>query len=380
MTYGDAGTVERITPWALGAAVFLLSMASATGSMGVGSTLPVPVLAAVAAASGAAAVHARRSPWPLAAVGAVAYVWLVMWPAAVAASYYAGTRLRRRHLWLYGTVAVAVYALGGFVSRWGGGHREMVAGTPANVLLLGAALLGLPLAVGLWVRSRRQVLDAAREQARQLRREQVLRAEQARDQERARIAREMHDVVAHRVSLMVLHAGALEVGAPDDRTAEAAALIGGIGREALGDLREVLGVLRAQDPVRDPQPTLADLDRLLDQTRALGVTVNRHDEGVARPLGPTAERTAYRVVQEALTNVHRHAGDAATDVFVRYLPAELEVVVRNGPPAETDRGGLPGSGLGLVGLRERVELAGGRLETGPRAGRGFQVLARIPAA
>ncbi|MFF0310256.1 sensor histidine kinase [Streptosporangium sp. NPDC004379] len=379
MTYGDAGIVERITPWALGAAVFLLSMASATGSVGVGSELPVPVLAGVAAVSGAAAVHARRSPWPLAAVGAVTYVWLVMWPAAAVASYYAGTRLHRRHLRLYGAVAVVVWLLGGLVSRWGGGYREIVAGTPANVFLLGAALLGLPLVVGMWIRSRRQVLEAAREQARQLRREQALRAERARGQERARIAREMHDVVAHRVSLMVLHAGALEVGATDDRTAEAAALIGGIGREALSDLREVLGVLRSQDPARDPQPTLADLDRLLDQTRALGLTVSRHDEGEARPLGPTAERTAYRVVQEALTNVHRHAGDAETDVFVRYLPAALEVVVRNGPSAEPGRG-LPGSGWGLVGLRERVELAGGRLETGPRDGDGFQVLARIPAA
>ncbi|MGV9595744.1 hypothetical protein ACWDR1_03650 [Streptosporangium sandarakinum] len=129
------------------------------------------------------------------------------------------------------------------------------------------------------------------------------------------------------------------------------------GERAEGDLREVLGVLRAQDPVRDPHPTPADLDRLLDQTRALGIAVNRHDEGEARPLGPTAERTACRVVQEALTNVHRHAGDVETDVFVRYLPAELEVVVRNGPSAETDRGGLRQRtgrpGRGVSGARRR---------------------------
>ncbi|MEU1387168.1 MULTISPECIES: histidine kinase [unclassified Nonomuraea] len=189
----------------------------------------------------------------------------------------------------------------------------------------------------------------------------------------------MHDVVAHRVSLMVLHAGALEVNAPDARTAEAAALIGGVGREALTNLREVLGVLRSPDPVRGPQPTLADLDRLLDQSRALGIVVNRHDEGRPRPLPPTAERTAYRVVQEALTNVHKHAGDAETDVYVRYRPAELEVLVRNGSSAVAD-GDLPGSGWGLVGLRERVELAGGRLAAGPRDEGGFQVLAGIPAA
>ncbi|MDR8410926.1 histidine kinase [Nonomuraea sp. 3-1Str] len=502
MTYGDGSVIERITPWALGAMVFVLSMASASGALGVATGLPWPVPAAMAAASGAAAVFVaveERSPgrvngrglWLLAVVGAVAQVWLVMWPAAAAASYYAGTRLRGRGLWLYCGGAVAVLFTGGVVSRLGGGYRMLVAGTPANVVLMGGALLGLPLVAGLWTRARRQVIDAMRDQADQLRREQVLRADQARAQERARIAREMHDVVAHRVSLMVLHAGALEVGAPDGRTAEAAALIGRVGREALTNLREVLGVLRSTDPpvrgpgqgsgdpvresrsgtgdhVRDParpstgsaeepradaagrfraafagpaadqaepadsarvrdttsgpasgeratggaerhpQPTLADVDRLLDQSRALGVVVNRHDEGVARPLASTVERTAYRVIQEALTNAHKHAGDTRIDVLVRYLPADLEVVVRNtapsapgsgppdhggprgegGPRPGQRGGGLPGSGWGLVGLRERVELAGGRLVAGPQNGAGaqdglgpeaFQVLARIPA-
>ncbi|MFI7106762.1 sensor histidine kinase [Nonomuraea sp. NPDC050227] len=371
---------ERVTPWALGTTVLLLSMASVTGSAGVRSALPLPVLVAVAACCGLAAALGRRWLWPLVAVGAVAHLWLVMWPAAVVASYYAGTRLRRRRdLWLYVAGAVALFALAGLVSSWNEGYRALVAGTAVNVLLMGGAMLGLPLVAGLWVRARRQVLDAMREQSEQLLREQVLRADQARDQERARIAREMHDVVAHRVSLMVLHAGALEVNAPDARTAEAAALIGGVGREALTNLREVLGVLRSADPGRGPQPTLADLDRLLDQSRALGIVVNRHDEGRPRPLPPTAERTAYRVVQEALTNVHKHAGDAETDVYVRYRPAELEVLVRNRSCAAAD-GDLPGSGWGLVGLRERVELAGGRLEAGPRDEGGFQVLAGIPAA
>jgi len=372
--------IDRIAPWVLGAAVFLLSMASTAGSVGVRSSLPTPVLATVAACCGVAAGLARRRWWPLVVTGAVAYAWLVMWPAAVVASYYAGTRLHRgRDLWLYVGGAVALHALGGIVSAHAQGYRALVAGTLGNVLLMGSAMLGLPLVAGLWVRARRQVLDGMREQAGQLLREQVLRADQARDQERARIAREMHDVVAHRVSLMVLHAGALEVNAPDVRTAEAAALIGGVGREALTNLREVLGVLRSPDPVRGPQPTLADLDRLLDQSRALGIVVNRHDEGEARPLPPTAERTAYRVVQEALTNVHKHAGNAETDVHLRYRPAELEVLVRNRPRAGAD-GDLPGSGWGLVGLRERVELVGGRLEAGPWHGGGFQVLAGIPAA
>ncbi|MEV0197877.1 histidine kinase [Nonomuraea sp. NPDC050691] len=369
---------ERIMPWTLGVTVFLLSMASTAGSMGVKSALPMPVLTAVAACCGFAAIFARRRLWPLVVVGAVAHTWLVMWPAAAVASYYAGTQLRRRRdLWLYAGGTVVLYALGGLISYRSGGYRALVAGTLANVLLMGGAMLGLPLVAGLWVRARRQVLDAMRDQAEQLLREQVLRADQACDQERARIAREMHDVVAHRVSLMVLHAGALEVNAPDARTAEAAALISCMGREALTNLREVLGVLRSPDPERGPQPTLADLDRLLDQSRALGIVVNRHDEGEARPLSPTAERTAYRVVQEALTNVHKHAGNAETDVYVRYWPIELEVLIRNQPPTATD-GDLPGSGWGLVGLRERVELVGGRLEAGPRYEGGFQVRAEIP--
>ncbi|NRQ33809.1 histidine kinase [Nonomuraea sp. NN258] len=395
---------DLITPWVLGATVFLLSLASTSGSMGVRSALPMPLLVAVAAGCGTAAAFARRRLWPLVAAGAVAYAWLVMWPAAFVASYYAGTRLRRRRdLWLYVGGAVALHALAGLISHRSEGYRALVAGTVVNVLLMGAAMLALPLVAGLWVRARRQVLDGMREHAEQLVREQVLRADQARDQERARIAREMHDVVAHRVSLMVLHAGALEMNAPDARTAEAAALIGGVGREALTNLREVLGVLRSpvtdrgQRPAADrgpqsaaergpslvaergPQPTLADLDRLLDQSRALGIVVNRHDEGTVRPLTPTAERTAYRVVQEALTNVHKHAGDAETDVHVRYRPAELEILVRNQSTTAAD-GDLPGSGWGLVGLRERVELVGGRLEAGPRDEGGFQVRAEIPVA
>ncbi len=193
------------------------------------------------------------------------------------------------------------------VRRVGAGRSRLLSGrrTPGagdglgsspNVLILGGALVGLPLVAGLWSHARRQVLAAMREQAEQLVREQVLRAEQARAQERARIAREMHDVVAHRVSLMVLHAGALQVGAPDERTAQAAALIGDVGREALSNLREVLGVLRSPDASRDPQPTLADLDRLLAQSRDLGLVVDRRDEGPVRTLGQLILEAAGGVV------------------------------------------------------------------------------------
>ncbi|MFG1957701.1 sensor histidine kinase [Nonomuraea sp. NPDC049028] len=404
--------IEGGLPVLLGPAVFVVSAVPFDQTDGLTS----PVFVTTAAAAGVAAWWARRSWWPLAVLGAVFYVWLVMWPPLMVASYYAGTTLR-------GTRGITSY-LGGTAVALGtavvvgdliGGRREMVTATPANVALMAMALVGLPFVFGLWTRARRDVLAAARERADRLEREQVMRAEQARAQERARIAREMHDVVAHRVSLMVLHAGALEVRAADEPTARTASMIGDIGREALANLRELLGVLRSnQQPAElSPQPTLADLDRLLDQSRALGISVRRHDHGQPRALGSTVERTAYRVVQEALTNVHKHARDAHTDVHVRFLNDTLQVEILNrgtadgpgaerplpdgqdttlsngrdttrsdGPGAEQALSGaeraLPGAGWGLAGLRERVELLGGSLAAGPRREGGYRVTADIP--
>ncbi|MEU6788629.1 histidine kinase [Nonomuraea angiospora] len=376
----------------LGAGVFAASLLVVKGQIGVPSSLPLPVLVAVAAVAGLAAWQVRRSWWPLAAVGAVGYVWLVMWPPLLVASYHAGLTLSGRRLAAYLGGCLAVCGVAALAGARRSGPYELMTATTGNALILALAVIGLPLALGLLVRTRR---EAARERAERREHEQVMRAEQARAQERARIAREMHDVVAHRVSLMVLHAGALEMRASDEETERAAALIGGIGREALANLRDVLGVLRApestpasspesspgsasENPALRPPPTLGDLDRLLDQSRALGIAVTRHDEGEARPVEPTVERTAYRVVQEALTNVHKHAGDAATDVLIRYRPEELEVEVRNEAPKEPP-GELPGAGWGLVGLRERVELLGGTLRTSAQDGGGFLVSARIPA-
>ncbi|MEV4114264.1 histidine kinase [Nonomuraea sp. NPDC049695] len=360
----------------LGAGVFAASLLVGKGQGGVPSSLPLPVLVAVAAVAGLAAWRARRSWWPLAAVGAVGYAWLVMWPPLLVASYYAGLALSGRRLAAYLGGCLGVCGVAALAGVSQGGPRAMMTATPGNALILALAVIGLPLALGLLVRTRR---EAARERAERREHEQVMRAEQARVQERARIAREMHDVVAHRVSLMVLHAGALEMRASDEETERSAALIGGIGREALANLRDVLGVLRTPEnsPLRPP-PTLGDLDRLLDQSRALGIAVTRHDEGEARQVEPTVERTAYRVVQEALTNVHKHAGDAATDVLIRYGAEELEVEVRNQAPGSPP-GELPGAGWGLVGLRERVELLGGTLRTSAQDGGGFLVSARIPA-
>ncbi|MGP3964579.1 sensor histidine kinase [Nonomuraea sp. 3N208] len=353
----------------LGAGVFGLSLLGAHGQAGVPSDLPLPVLVAVTAAAGLAAWWTRRSWWPLAVVAAVAYAWPAMWPPLLVASYYAGRTLTRsRDIAAYLGGCLVVCGISTAVSEW----QERPTTGLGNALMMALVVIGLPFAVGLLVRARREL-------QRRSEHEQIMRAEQARAQERARIAREMHDVVAHRVSLIVLHAGALEVRATDEETARTAAMIGGIGREALTNLRDVLGVLRSSKTDDQPLPTLADLDRLLDQSRALGIAVTRHDEGDVRLVEQAVERTAYRVVQEALTNVHKHAGDSRTDVRIRYGPDELEVEVHNQAPT-APRQELPGAGWGLVGLRERVELLGGTLRTSAEEGGGFLVRAKIPAA
>ncbi|MFF4772470.1 sensor histidine kinase [Microtetraspora fusca] len=377
-------------PWVRAAAVLLASWISVDGAVA------LPVLpddlgrVALVAASVVAAALPRRLGWPLPVLAAAGWMAYGLWPAVAVASYRVGVGAR-------GRAGIAAYA--------GAATAAMAASTVVDVVVRGlpfsvaavvipfTTLVVLPLVMGLWVSARAQVMIALRERAERLEHEQRARADRARTQERTRIAREMHDIVAHRVSLMVLHAGALEVGTRDERAARAAALIQDIGREALVNLREVLGVLRPPhvgtpgaclmpDPEGDavplaPQPMLADLDRLLDQSRSLGIAVERHEEGAARPLPAMVERTAYRLVQEALTNVHKHAGEVSADVVLRYLPGALEVAVRNGL-SQVSADPPPGAGLGLTGLRERVTLAGGEFTAGPLPDGGFHVLARLP--
>ncbi|MFJ2745539.1 sensor histidine kinase [Streptomyces sp. NPDC087440] len=332
---------------------------------------PVPGPLAAAVVGLLAAVAARTAaarPWPLFLVAGVDAVVRSPGLLVSVACYVAATSCRRpRHLALLTAAASLLVA----VPR---------PGVEAVSALGGVALfVWLPVVGGLWRSARAQVLAGLRERARRLEREQTVRTEQARAQERARIARDMHDVVAHRVSLMVLRAGALEINATDERTAQEAELIRTTGKEALTQLRSVLGVLTdsATPDSFLPLPTLADLERLLEQSRSAGVPVERQDEGDAREVPAMVEHTAYRVVQEALTNVHKHAVRPTVRVTLRHLPSALEVTVTNtaaGVPAPP----LPGSGLGLVGLRERVELLGGRFAAAPEPAGGFAVTARLP--
>ncbi|MCG5466933.1 histidine kinase [Micromonospora sp. MED01] len=369
--------VHRYAPLLLAVLVAVAVWASATGDIGVRSPLPSAVVLLIALGSAWAAATIRSRRWPLFLAAAVGWLVLAAAAAGVLASYQAGLRLRGRQLAGY-LAGVAVVLTGGvLVGLAVGGVRRITTASTGNVLLLAACLVGLPLVFGLWVRARQDTLAALRDRAERLEREQEARADRIRAEERTRIAREMHDVVAHRVSLMVVHAGALEVTAVDPATVEAAALIRTTGRQALTDLREVLGVLRQADPAVTPERGLDTLDELIGESRAAGLRVSRQDEGVPTALPATLGRTAYRVVREALTNVRKHAADAETTVCLRYLPDGLEVLIRNGP--SEGGSGLPGAGQGLLGLRERVELLGGRLEAAPVDG-GFLVRALIPLA
>jgi signal transduction histidine kinase len=251
------------------------------------------------------------------------------------------------------------------------------------LLITGPFVLGTFVAVGAYTGTRRDLVESLRDRAERAEAERELRAEQARLGERARIAQEMHDVLAHKVSLIALHAGGLEVNpAKEPATVErAAGVIRETARQAMEDLREVLGVLR-QDVSADgadltPVPNAADLTRLVEASRHAGVSV-RTEIMLPADLPETIGRTAYRIVQEGLTNAHKHARGAATDVLVRRDAVHgMTVRVTNVCPVAAGSL-LPGAGAGLVGLRERVGLAGGVLTAGPVSDGGWRLEARLP--
>jgi signal transduction histidine kinase len=243
--------------------------------------------------------------------------------------------------------------------------------------LLVLTLVGL----GMLVRSRRRAGDLQRDAAAL----EAGRAEHARaavDEERRRIARELHDVVSHNVSATILQAEAAEelLKTQPERAGAALHSIQSMGREALGEMRRMLGIIRADNggSPAAPQPRLSDLPALVERVRATGLPVELSIEGPVCDVAPGIELSAYRIVQEALTNVRKHAGDANAQVGLRYSETELEVQIDDdgdGVAAADD-----GTGHGLIGMRERVEFFGGDFSAGRRARRGFRVTARFPIA
>jgi signal transduction histidine kinase len=239
---------------------------------------------------------------------------------------------------------------------------------------------------GLYLRARRDLVASLQERADRLEADQRRSAEQARDAERRRIAREMHDVLAHRLSLLSVHAGALEFhpGAPADEIAQAAAVIRTSAAAALGDLRQVITVLREDSVAADgpPQPGFGQLEELLEESRSAGMTLDaRIDIAGPGQLPETLGRTVYRVIQEGLTNARRHAPGAPVEVTVGAQDGSVTAEVVSRRTSATPGMGTEapaGAGAGLIGLAERVGLAGGRLEHGLNAMGDFVLRATLP--
>ncbi|MFE7327204.1 sensor histidine kinase [Streptomyces sp. NPDC057565] len=381
--------------------------------------LPVPVGVVFGLLAGAVLVVRRR--WPI----AVVLVAIATTPAEmgflmglVGLYTLAASDVPRRitavlmGMSLVGTFIVTYVRLRQSVSVQSGDFGPGDWYVPLTSLFMSLGLTAPPVLFGLYIGARRRLMESLRERADSLERELSLladraeeRAEWARTEERTRIAREMHDVVAHRVSLMVVHAAALQAVAPKDpaKAVRNAALVGDMGRQALTELREMLGVLRTGDPAAtrgakvplaavgeaaaaaaaaatEDGPRLHEVETLIGQSRAAGMTVELSVDGEARAYAPEVEQTAYRVVQEALTNVHKHAAGAQTWVRLAHRGSEVAMQVENGPSdgAATDAG-LPSGGNGLVGMRERVLGLGGVFVSGPTDAGGFRVSAVLPA-
>jgi signal transduction histidine kinase len=322
------------------------------------------------------AVIAFRRRWPLSMLMlAVADVVLQSEVSAVLPiAAYALTRYRPE--WSVRIPAIAVAAIGTVIAAgdtWG---------SHTGVIICVAFVLW-PATLGAYVPARAQLMTAMRERAERAEADQELRAQQAVFTERARIAGEMHDVVGHRVSLMVLHAGAVEMAAGDPGKVHVLAeQMQVAGRQALQELRQLVGLLRETDADEPapltPQPTLADLPEMVEESRLAGMDVALHSTGQVRVLTEMVERTAYRIVQESLTNAGRHATGGSVCVTLHYRPTSLTVTVENQEatgPANT----VAGTGHGLLGLRERALALGGTLRADPRLGGGFTVEAVLPA-
>jgi signal transduction histidine kinase len=288
----------------------------------------------------------------------------------LAATFNVALRCSRRDAAL-AAVAAAATLLGG--AAWHGGQLVTLGSVLSRL-----AAIGLAVAAGLYLAARRAYVESLRARAVQLERERLLLAEHAVAAERVRIARELHDVVAHGVSLMVVQAQALPALAGAAREA-AGEQIATIGREALTEMHRMLDVLRLgsdEGPELEPAPGVRDVPNLVERARGAGIDVALEVEGEPRPLPAGVDLSAYRIVQEALTNVVKHARALRTEVHVRYCADALELwVVDDGVSAAA--AGPPGHGL--LGMRERVALFGGTLESGARPdGRGYAVRAVLP--
>ncbi|POX47741.1 sensor histidine kinase [Streptomyces sp. Ru72] len=280
----------------------------------------------------------------------------------LSAGILAAVRWPEHHSSVLGNIAIAVFQTVPFALAW----------------VLGDSL-----------RTRRAYFAQLEERAARLEKEREAQAKVAVAAERARIARELHDVVAHNVSVMVVQAdgAAYVLDTAPDQAKKALETISTTGRQALAEMRRLLGVLRTGEHKEGgeyvPQPDVEQIDELVEQCRSSGLPVDFKVEGTPRPLPSGVELTAYRIVQEALTNTRKHGGPGAgASVRLVYFDDGLGLLVEDdgkGAPHELyEEGGLDGQGHGLIGMRERVGMVGGTLDAGPRPGGGFRISALLP--
>jgi signal transduction histidine kinase len=351
-----------------------------TGTLMSGGATPLSVATAIALTVPLA--WRRRSPLAAASVVAAAIVvddlaagWnsaVLSFDCSIIAAYSAGAHARQRHA----VLALAALLVANLVDALG------APGNRAGNVALGVLVFSLvPWLVGQALRRERQRTARMQELAGQLEAEREQRAREAVSAERGRIARELHDIVAHAISVIAVQADAATrlLRHDPDRAREPLDTVHATARGALAEMRQLVGVLRESEAGADaplePQPGVADLERLVDDAERSGLAIELEIDGERRWLPPTLDLTAYRIVQEGLTNVRKHAGAAQAQVRVRYEPDRLDIVVRdNGrPPTASEAGGH-----GLVGVHERVALLGGQFEAGPGRDGGFILHARLP--
>jgi signal transduction histidine kinase len=349
----------RVTDLALAGGLMLLPI-----NLGITGSPPQSLRDTLLLVAGAASVAVRRR-WPLAVLAATLVPYVVTpdtgpaQPALFVALYTVATLRSQRTTML--ATALAAAASGVAVAVHGGDWGLMLSRVVEVAL---ASIVGLAVA----------------ERRRQRERETTMLAQIAAGDERVRIARELHDVVAHHLSVIVVQANlAAETVEPDHPAFAPTRAIVAAGREALADMRRVLGVLRTHDNAeeRAPQPGLAALDDLLARVRAAGVEVRLSSEGDSPALPTGLDLTAYRIIQEALTNTLRHAHASEARVSIKYSPHLIAVEVADngiGPGGN----GSTSAGHGLDGMRERVALFGGTVTAGPNRGRGYLVHAELP--
>ena len=369
----------RLRDGLLGAGAFALALIGAFSRDPAAREPDVLSVALVAAGTLPLMVRRRAPIVVLAVIGAAAAAYALRdgssnLAVSLALAVYSAASLRDRRTVVSVALPIAV-AASALIAIAENEHRNWI-----EVLLALVPVPGVPMLLGRVSFNRRRRIE----------RDHVLAARAAVAAERARIARELHDVVAHSMSVMVVQAGAARAILARDPSQAVAALehIEETGRTGLAEMRRLLGILEEHGDGSDlaPQPGLSELNELLERFRAAGLPVEAVVRGRARPLPPGVDVTAYRLVQEALTNSLRHAGQAHARVVIGYVDGglELEVVDDGRGTGGRDPGGRgmedagASGGRGLVGMRERVAVFGGSLETGARPGGGFRVAARIP--